>query len=118
MDYQELDVRYLSPNERSKVIYKHLDKLTDGDSLRVTFNHNPSPLIGLINRERKGFYSHKLIEEGPVIWRIDFTKKSLDSIMESNGFNKIEIKSNKILNKYYVYNPTKHFYGIYTKNII
>jgi len=47
-----------------------------------------------------------------------FTKKSLDSIMESNGFNKIEIKSNKILNKYYVYNPTKHFYGIYTKNII
>lgn len=44
-----------------------------------------------------------------------FTKKSLDTLMASNGFTKIKIKSTKILKKYYTYNPTKNFYRIYAK---
>jgi regulator of cell morphogenesis and NO signaling len=78
MANKELDVRTLSPHERSRIIYKNLDVLKEGESLRIIFNHNPSPIIGLISRERRGFYSQQFIEEGPAIWRIDFTRKSLD----------------------------------------
>jgi regulator of cell morphogenesis and NO signaling len=78
MDQKELDIRSVSPKERRELIYKTLDTLGENDSLRIIINHNPAPLIGMINRERRGFYGHRLIEEGPDVWRLEFIRKSLD----------------------------------------
>ena len=47
-----------------------------------------------------------------------FTKKSLDTLMYSNGFTKMKIRSPKINQKYYTYNPTKNFYRVYVKTNI
>ena len=47
-----------------------------------------------------------------------FTRETLDDLMLGYGFEKKDVDSERIIRKYYVYNPTKNFYQIYIKKSI
>lgn len=47
-----------------------------------------------------------------------FTKSDIKKMFTSYGFRKISIKNNDIIDKYYSYNPTKHYYYLWKKEHI
>lgn len=71
---QTLDVRFLPPRDKHPTIFRLLNALGPGESLRIINDHDPLPLYYQIQAERPGRFNWNRIESGPEIWRVDIVR--------------------------------------------
>lgn len=70
-----LDLRTMPPFERHTRIFELWDALKHGETLRIINDHDPRPLHYQFEAEFKDQYVWNKIEEGPVDWIVDITRK-------------------------------------------
>ena len=73
---KELDLRQLPPFERHERIFSTLEGLSNGESLRITNDHDPKPLSYQLEIEYKGQFKFNYEKNGPESWVIKITKNS------------------------------------------
>lgn len=77
-----LDLRNMPPFERHTKIFEMWNSLEEGETLRITNDHEPKPLYYLFEAEYKGQFEWNYVKQGPEDWI--FTIKKV-----SNKVNKI-----------------------------
>jgi len=76
------DVRELQPKDRHPRILGSFDSLARGSSFVLVTDHNPRPLLTLMQSERAGQFDWSPLEEGPELWRVSITRRSGDDAGE------------------------------------
>ena len=76
MTSQVLDVRPLPPRERHDVIFRTLDALAAGSTIRLVNDHDPKPLRYQLDAERPAQFRWDTVEAGPEQWAIDITARA------------------------------------------
>ena len=71
-----LDVRAIPKPQRHPLIFEALDALPVGQSAVVCNDHNPIPLRGQVEAIYGDQFGWKYLEEGPPIFRLQFTRQS------------------------------------------
>ncbi|WP_195210429.1 DUF2249 domain-containing protein [Actinomarinicola tropica] len=71
-----IDVRTIPPRERHPLIFRELDGLTPGTSLRLLNDHDPRPLRYQLEAERPDHFRWEYVEEGPEQWAVDITSRA------------------------------------------
>ena len=72
----ELDLRQLGMAERHSKIFNTWDSLSEGDSLIIVNDHDPSPLQYMLRAQAKGAFEWQYREEGPERWIVEIKKMS------------------------------------------
>lgn len=70
---QTLDVRPMPPRGRHESIFKRLDALDLGETLRLVNDHDPAPLRYQLEATRPGQHRWTYVEQGPETWQVDIT---------------------------------------------
>jgi len=76
MTDQVLDVRPLPPRERHEQIFRALDELGTGRTVRLVNDHDPKPLRYQLDAERPSQFRWETVEAGPERWAIDITARA------------------------------------------
>jgi len=71
---RELDVPSLPRGEKHPAIFRLLDELAIGETLRISNDHDPVPLRAALERSGPGAFAWEYIERGPERWRVDIRK--------------------------------------------
>ena len=71
----ELDVRVIPPREKHPTIFHTFDALEPGGAFVLINDHDPFPLRYQFEAERAGTFDWKYLETGPVVWRVQITRK-------------------------------------------
>ncbi|HYF62920.1 MAG TPA: DUF542 domain-containing protein [Herpetosiphonaceae bacterium] len=71
----ELDGRELVPRGRHQLIFRLLDRLEPGASLRLINDHDPIPLYSQLEATRPGRFGWEYREQGPLVWSVDIINK-------------------------------------------
>lgn len=71
----ELDVRVIPPREKHPTIFRTFDALEPGASFVLVNDHDPFPLRHQFNAERTGEFGWEYLERGPIVWRVEISKK-------------------------------------------
>jgi uncharacterized protein (DUF2249 family) len=72
---QELDVRQIPAEKRSpEVIFRRFDAIVPGETLRVTADHDPSPLRYALMAEYNGRFEWSPEKMGPDAWVVNIKK--------------------------------------------
>lgn len=66
-----IDVRIIPPRERHPRIFGALGALTAGQSLHITSDHDPRPLLYQLATNFPGEFGWDYLEQGPDVWRLD-----------------------------------------------
>jgi uncharacterized protein (DUF2249 family) len=75
----DLDVRSLVPRERHSLIFAKLAALEQGQSLRLTNDHDPKPLYYQLQAEQPDAFEWSPEEMGPEQWVVRITKQGVDA---------------------------------------
>lgn len=70
-----LDVRPIPPREKHPTIFGKFDALEPGQSFILLNDHDPRPLHYQFQFERPDAYTWTPLEEGPLEWRIQISKR-------------------------------------------
>lgn len=73
-DAVTLDVRKITPRERHPLIFKTVDDLVGGSSMKLVNDHDPKPLYYQLIAERPGAFNWEYLEEGPETWQVRITR--------------------------------------------
>lgn len=71
-----LDIRPLPPRERHERIFRALDELAVGATVRLVNDHDPKPLRYQLDAERPSQFTWHPIETGPEQWAVDITSRA------------------------------------------
>lgn len=72
---RELNVNLLPPRERHATIFRTLDQLVTGESLRLIVDHDPAPLRYQLAAERADQFDWSYDEQGPEIWQVVIVRR-------------------------------------------
>ena len=81
----KFDVRKIPPPDRHPSIFHRFGTLTAGESIEVINDRNPRLLYFHLQQVYSGAFSWEYLEQGPVLWRVKITKKSLTQTKERNA---------------------------------
>lgn len=96
-----LDVTTLAPSKKHPTIFVRFDALEAGDSLTILNDHDPKPLYYQLLAERGNVFSWEYLEQGPVWWRVNITKKYAHETEETLGqIAAADIRKAAIFKKY------------------
>jgi uncharacterized protein (DUF2249 family) len=73
---QTLDVRPLVPKDRHATIFRLVDDLATGDTLRLVNDHDPAPLRYQLDATRPAQFVWTYVEQGPEQWTVDITNRA------------------------------------------
>lgn len=71
----EVDARKYEPRDKHTVIFDTFNKLSPGEVMELTNDHDPRPLHYQFLAEYEGKFEWTYLEEGPEIWRVAIGKK-------------------------------------------
>jgi uncharacterized protein (DUF2249 family) len=71
----QLDVRVIPPREKHPAIFQTFDALEPGQSFVLVNDHDPFPLRYQFEAERTGRYAWEDLEQGPVVWRVEISRR-------------------------------------------
>lgn len=71
-----LDVRTLPHAQRHQTIFALLDKLSDGQALVITNDHDPAPLGYQLRALHGDTFGWEYLESGPTVWQVAIRKKA------------------------------------------
>lgn len=66
-----IDVRIIPHRERHPRIFGALSALAQGQSLQITSDHDPRPLLYQLATNFPGEFGWEYLEQGPEVWRLD-----------------------------------------------
>lgn len=69
-----IDVRIIPHAERHPTIFGALGALVAGQSLQITSDHDPRPLLYQLATNAPGEFGWDYLEQGPVVWRLDIIR--------------------------------------------
>ncbi len=69
-----IDVRIIPHRERHPRIFGALGALTEGQSLQITSDHDPRPLLYQLATNFPGQFGWEYLEQGPDVWRLDISR--------------------------------------------
>ena len=69
-----LDLRSLMPFERHALIFKKLDELKAGETLKIINDHDPKPLRYQLEAEYKNQFTWEYDQSGPKDWMVRIKK--------------------------------------------
>jgi uncharacterized protein (DUF2249 family)/mannose-6-phosphate isomerase-like protein (cupin superfamily) len=72
-----IDVRSIPKPQRHPLIFEAMDTLAVGQGVLVVNDHNPIPLRGQVEDIYGGQFEWQYLEEGPEIFRLQFTRRAL-----------------------------------------
>lgn len=72
----ELDVRVIPPREKHPTIFRTFEALDVGESFVLVNDHDPFPLRHQLEAERTGQFGWEYLEQGPVVWRVEISRKA------------------------------------------
>jgi len=72
----ELDVRVIAHEIRHGAVLGALESLKPGKAMILVANHEPLPLLKQIDRKFPDLFTRTNVEEGPEVWKIQFTRAS------------------------------------------
>ncbi len=72
----ELDVRVIAHEIRHGAVLGALESLKPGKAMILVANHEPLPLLKQIDRKFPDLFTRTNAEEGPEVWKIQFTRAS------------------------------------------
>ena len=70
----ELDVRSIAHEIRHGAVLGALESLKPGKEMILVANHEPLPLLKQIDRKFPNLFTRASVEEGPEVWKIQFTR--------------------------------------------
>lgn len=79
MNIKNLDLRNMPPFERHEKIFEMWNNLKEGETLRITNDHDPKPLHYLFEAEYNGKYDWEYEKQGPKDWMVKIKKIAKDS---------------------------------------
>jgi uncharacterized protein (DUF2249 family) len=71
-----LDVRPMVPRERHETIFRRIDELATGETLRLVNDHDPAPLRYQLDATRPAQFRWSYVEQGPEEWKVDITSRA------------------------------------------
>lgn len=71
-----IDVRAIPKPQRHPIIFDAMEPLAVGESIMVKNDHNPLPLRGQVETIYGEQFSWNYLEEGPEVFRLQFTRRS------------------------------------------
>jgi uncharacterized protein (DUF2249 family) len=71
---RELDVCSLPRAQKHPTIFRLLEELSLGETLRISNDHDPQPLRLALERSGPGAFAWEYLERGPDRWRVDIRK--------------------------------------------
>jgi uncharacterized protein (DUF2249 family) len=72
-----LDIRPVATKDRMDTILGAYRGLTPGETLHMTFDHDPSCMYYTLEAtEPAGSFEFDRLENGPEVWRVDVRKRS------------------------------------------
>ncbi len=72
-----LDIRPVAPKDRMDTILGAYRELTLGETLHMTFDHDPSCMYYTLQAtEPEGSFEFDRLEDGPQVWRVDVRKRT------------------------------------------
>lgn len=74
-EIKELDVRPIVPREKHPTIFSTFDSLSRGETFQLINDHDPMPLYYQFQAERNNQFEWNYIEKGPLVWRVNISKK-------------------------------------------
>lgn len=66
-----IDVRIIPHRERHPRIFGALGALAQGQSLQITSDHDPRPLLYQLATNFPGQFGWEYLEQGPEVWRLN-----------------------------------------------
>lgn len=75
----ELDVRVVSPPQKHPTIHAMLEKLSPGEALRITNDHDPRPLRFEVDHDYPNIYRFDYLQSGPQTWVVDIVRDAKDA---------------------------------------
>ena len=70
-----LDVRVIPPREKHPTIFQTFTALQPGESFVLVNDHDPKPLRYQFEYEHSGEFAWEYLEQGPVVWRVELTRR-------------------------------------------
>jgi regulator of cell morphogenesis and NO signaling len=80
-----LNVTLLEPRQKHPTIFLRFDDLQDGETLTIHNDHDPKPLYYQLLGERGNVFTWNYLEQGPVWWKVDITKRIAGAEEETLG---------------------------------
>jgi uncharacterized protein (DUF2249 family) len=71
-----IDARSIQGPDRCKAVLSAFDSLAPGETLVVTTDHAPQPLLRHFQVDRAGLFEWSPLEEGPPAWRTEIVRRS------------------------------------------
>jgi len=71
----QLDVRVIPPREKHPTIFRTFEALNPGEAFVLLNDHDPFPLRYQFEAERPGEFGWEYLESGPVVCRVEISKK-------------------------------------------
>ena len=85
MTTEVLDVRPLPPRERHERIFRALDELAVGRTVRLVNDHDPKPLYYQFKAELEGAFQWDYLEQGPEVWKVRIARKATCGCTPAKG---------------------------------
>ncbi|MBL0308285.1 MAG: iron-sulfur cluster repair di-iron protein [Bacteroidetes bacterium] len=80
-----LNVTLLEPREKHPTIFARFDELSEGETLTIHNDHDPKPLYYQLLGQRGDIFTWEYLEQGPVWFRINITKRITGEGSETLG---------------------------------
>ena len=74
-----LDLRDITPPQRHAMVFSHFAALRPGQSMELINDHAPEPLQAQLELREPGLFNWIYLEQGPVLWRVQISKKTKPS---------------------------------------
>jgi len=91
-DRKELDVRWLPPPLRHKVIFEKFDGLRPGEGFLLVNDHDPKPLYYELRSVRGDILEWDYVEQGPRVWRVKVVKTKNASGISGEAMTKFDLR--------------------------
>lgn len=80
-----LNVTLLEPRQKHPTIFVRFDELKEGETLTLHNDHDPKPLYYQLLGERGNIFNWEYLEQGPVWWKVNITKRITGESDETLG---------------------------------
>lgn len=73
---ETIDATQIPPRARHETIFGRLDELSAGEALRVSVDHDPTPLLLQLEHTRPRRFVWSWVEQGPERWVVEIVSKA------------------------------------------
>ena len=96
-----LNVTLLEPRQKHPTIFVRFDELKEGETLTLHNDHDPKPLYYQLLGERGNIFNWEYLEQGPVWWKVNITKRITGESDETLGqIAAKDLRKAKVFKKY------------------